>query len=451
MTSASEIDLPRPPAAAVLPAATAAHTASSAAPGTVPDLPDGLNEDAVERVRPMVREMLTSIPAYGEMDRAEQLDLAQNMVKLMAYVDDPNSVVSDAMADPVTRAQAVAATKKARDALPAAGSATAEAMNRNRKPDANEQTRQNLSQSPGFAGKDFEAGAARQGTDQFVRLVDEVDFPSFVGGLIQNVFVSIVETSIEQMRAYAELVANVAKSADEYMNENIGMGQGRDYLVDRFPDLLAVDVDDDGNSRLRAIDDDNEGGMTEIHNSMGLPGRPIEDLSDETEELRLVNGARLIMAKSRQQLLASMVLLGINRIVVTDGSITAKVKFNMRATDQAERDYKASAYDRQTQRNKNTSFAGGGFLGFVGGSVNTNTQSHVATVKTSVDETSESRLDLAAKMQGEVRVNFKSDYLPLEKMATPEMIGTIQGNAAPAPKAAPAAANQGQTGAQANT
>jgi hypothetical protein len=391
-------------------------------PASGPGLPDGLSPEAVDRVRPMVRDMLTQIPAYSEMERAEQLALANNMVKLLAYVDDPNGVVSDAMADPVSRAQSK------RTAPLAAAQA-----------DANEQTRQNLSKSPGFAGKDFEAGAARQGTDQFVRLVNEVDFPAFVGGLIQNVFVSIVHTSIEQMRAYAELVSNVAKSAEEYMNENIGVGQGRDYLVDRFPDLLDVDVDEDGNSRLRQKDTDNEGGLLEIQQTIGMSGDPIEDLSEEDQELRLVNAARLMMAKSRQQLLASMVMLGINRIVVTDGSITAKVKFDMRSTDQAQREYKASAYDRQSQRNKNTSFAGGGFLGFFGGTVNTNERSHVATVKTSVDESSESKLDLSAKMQGEVRVNFKSDYLPLEKMATPEMIGAIQGNAAPTPKPAVAA------------
>lgn len=387
-------------------------------------LPEGLSPEAVERVRPMVREMLTKIPAYSEMERAEQLQLANNMVKVLAYVDDPNGVVSDAMADPITRAQA-----RRKPPLAAAQA------------DANEQTRQNLSKSPGFAGKDFVGGAAKEGTDQFVRLVNEVDFPSFVGGLIQNVFVVIVQTSIEQMRAYAELVANVAKSAEEYMNENIGVGQARDYLVDRFPDLLDVDVDEDGNSRLRQKDSDNEGGLTEIQQTMGMTGEPIEDLSEEEQELRLVNAARLMMAKSRQQLLASMVMLGINRIVVTDGSITAKVKFDMRSTDQAKREYKASASDRQSQRNKNTSAFGGSFLGFGGGSVNVNERSHVATVKTSVDEGSESKLDLSAKLQGEVRVNFKSDYLPLEKMATPEMIGAIQGNAAPTPPR-PAAAPQ---------
>ena len=40
-----------------------------------------------------------------------------------------------------------------------------------------------------------------------------------------------VETSIEQMRAYGELVAAVAKTADEYMAENIGMGQGRGQVL----------------------------------------------------------------------------------------------------------------------------------------------------------------------------------------------------------------------------
>jgi hypothetical protein len=369
--------------------------------------PAGLSPEALARVRPQVHAMLTRIPAYGQMSPAEQMKLAHDMVKVLAYIDDPNGVVSETMAAPAGPAVLAAAQ------------------------DANEQTRQNLSKSPGFAGKDFVAGAAAQGTEQFGNLVKTVDFPAFVGGLINNVFKTIVETTIEQMRAYAELVANVAKSAEDYMAENIGQGQGRDYLVDRFPDLLDVDVDRDGASRLRVKAEDDEAALSEIHGTLNLGGEPITDLSEEEEELRLVNGARLVMAKSRQQLLASMVMLGINRIVVTDGSITAKVKFSMRSTDEAKREYRASAYDRQSSRNRNTSAFGFGFLGFGGGSVNVNEQSHVATVSTSNAEDSESKLEMDAKLQGEVRVNFKSDYLPLEKMATPEMIGAIQGNSQP--------------------
>lgn len=374
-----------------------------------PSLAKGLSAQSVERVRPQVQAMLTNIPAFAALQSEEKSKLANDMVKLLAFMDDPNRVAEQG-------------TTPASEALA----------------NANEQTRQNLSKSPGFAGKDFEAGAARQGTDQFARLVQSVDFPAFVGGLINNVFQTIVASSIEQMRAYAELVANVAKSAGEYMNENIGIGQGRDYLADRFPDLLGVEVSEDGKSKLIPRGEEMEAGLLEIQQTMGIPGPPIQDINDEAQEIQLVNAARLAMAKSRQQLLASMVMLGINRIVVTDGSITAKVKFDMRATDTAKRDYAASAYDKQTSRNQNTSAIGFGFLGFGGGSVNKNEQAHVATVSTSVDESSDSKLELNAKLQGEVRVNFKSDYLPLEKMATPEMIGAIQGNAqptAPAPVA----------------
>lgn len=368
----------------------------------------GLAPESLAKVRPQVQAMLTQIPAYAQLTAVEQAKLAHDMVKVLAYMNDPNRVVEQTAGSPLAEAQA------------------------QNKPDANEQTRQNLSKSPGFAGKDFVGGAAREGTEQFGNLVKTVDFPAFVGGLINNVFKVIVETSIEQMRAYGELVAAVAKTAEDYMAENIGMGQGRDYLAQRFPDLVDVDIDDEGNSKLNITAEDGEAALAEIHNTLGMPGQPPTDISEAESETALVNAARLQMAKSRQQLLASMVMLGINRIVVTDGTINAKVKFDMRSTDEARRGYRASAYDRQTSRNKNVSAFGGGFLGFGGGSVNVNEQSHVATVSTGVDESSESKLEMSAKLQGEVRVNFKSDYLPLEKMATPEMIGAIQGNAQPA-------------------
>lgn len=192
--------------------------------------PAGLSQQALARVRPAAREMLTRIPAFAQLTPEEQNQLAHDMVKVLAYIDDPNGVIADVGAAPLARAQS----------------------------NANEQTRQNLSKSPGFAGKDFVAGAAEQGTEQFTNLVKSVDFPAFVGGLINNVFRVLVETSIEQMRAYGELVANVAKSVEDYMNENIGEGQGRDYLAQRFPDLLDLELDGEGKSRLQLKADDED-------------------------------------------------------------------------------------------------------------------------------------------------------------------------------------------------
>jgi hypothetical protein len=63
---------------------------------------------------------------------------------------------------------------------------------------------------------------------------------------------------------------------------------------------------------------------------------------------------------------------------------------------------------------------------------------HVATVESSVDDTSESKAQIKANLTGEVRVNFKSDYFPMEKLASPQMISAIQGNAVPPEKPPPA-------------
>lgn len=57
--------------------------------------------------------------------------------------------------------------------------------------------------------------AVRDAAARAVELVAEVDFPDFVSGLIEGTFHAIVDASIEQMRAYAELVKGVVASVDE--------------------------------------------------------------------------------------------------------------------------------------------------------------------------------------------------------------------------------------------
>jgi hypothetical protein len=81
-----------------------------------------------------------------------------------------------------------------------------------------------------------------------------------------------------------------------------------------------------------------------------------------------------------------------------------------------------------------------GFLLFpLQGEVTTSSD-HVTTVQSSLDETSDSKAQVKANLTGEVRVNFKSDYFPMDKLASPEMISAIQGNAVPKDKPAAAGA-----------
>ncbi|MFM0631233.1 hypothetical protein [Paraburkholderia xenovorans] len=382
---------------------------------------DWTSRQSLEAVRPQVRQLLTAVPAFGALPAAEQQALAANMVKVLSYIADPNGIAQSVSSLPGTPAPLSRAQE-----------------------DAVEATKQSLSRSPGMVGKDFKAGAVREGVEQFGALVQKVDFPKFVGGLIKNVFQAIVESSIEQMRAYGELIANVSKTVDGFMQDNISAGAGRDWLAQKYPDAVGVEVNQNAGAfaegeappaptaTLVAKGDNAEIRLAEISRDLNL-APPVSDISDADAELRLVTAARLQMAKSRQQLLASMVMLGINRIVVTDGAITAKVIFDMRAEDKARRKYTASMYDEESQRSRESMNASyGGWMSPVSASVSAEAeQSHMATVGSSVDETSESKAEVKAKLSGEVRVNFKSDYLPLEKMATPEMMSVIQGNSTP--------------------
>ena len=383
-------------------------------------------EDAetLEQVRPAVRDVLASSEAFRRLPPAEQQQMAREMVKVATYLANPEGVVSDARAagEPVRLA-----TAQAQDPAGTAGMRAAS--------------------DPGFAGEDFQAGAVRQGVEQFGALVQKVDFPKFVSGLIQNVFQAIVDSSIQQMHAYGDLVANVAKTVDQFAQDNITMNNSRDWLSNRFADKLEVDTSQTSSGfaegdtppapqpRLVVKAEDPEAALREISADLGLE-RPITDLSDENEELRLVTHARLEMARSRQQLLASMVILGINRIVVTDGLINAKVVFDLRASDTAKRESKASMHDT-TESKASTEMEASYDSWFSPVSVSSKASAstdHVATVESSVDDTSESKAEVKAKLTGEVRVNFKSDYFPMEKMASPEMIAAIQGNATPRTK-----------------
>lgn len=388
---------------------------------------------AIDATRPEVRRLLTAIPAFLDLPDAERQRIAADTVRVLSYMTDPNGV------------HAEVARREALGEIPpvavAQGEPVAVALD-----SAVDATKKQLSKSPGFAGKDFVAGAVEQGVEQFGQMVQKVDFPKFVGGLIKNVFQAIVESSIEQMRAYGELISNVAKTTDQFMRDNIGESAGRDYLADSYPDVISIETGgtSDGfagegdeatpqpTARAVAVGDDAAVRLAEISRDLNL-NPPVSDITDANAELRLVTAARLQMAKSRQQLLSSMVMLGINRIVITDGSINAKVVFDMRASDTAKRNYTASMHDREAQTYKESVKAeyGSWYTPYSASASFEGQQEHVATVGSALDETSESKAEVKAKLSGDVRVNFKSDYLPLDKMATPEMMSVIQGNSTP--------------------
>jgi hypothetical protein len=288
---------------------------------------------------------------------------------------------------------------------------------------------------------------------------------------VEGVFHAIVTSSIEQMKAYGELVANVSKSLNEFRDENVSENQGRDHLVDQFPDTFMIDVDtaDDGTQqpRVRVRDGvDEDAAVRKINGSLPLD-KPISSLDDETAEQELVPAARTQIATGRQQLLATMVLMGINRIVITDGKIQAKVLYDFQARDNMHFQKSATQFDYdptlkkvQTHGEFESQTQGGSASGAWGtdkyqwkgadkytkGATDYQSEPVLNLVSAS-QTTADASLQTKAQLAGVVDLNFKSDYLPLEKMADPNMIAAIQGHAQPKPKPTQAPAQGQQPGA----
>jgi hypothetical protein len=155
-----------------------------------------------------------------------------------------------------------------------------------------------------------------------------------------------------------------------------------------------------------------------------------EELSTELIEQRVLPQVRTKIGGERQQLLATMVLLGMNRVVVRDGSITSKVMFRATAQDAAKVGY-ATGSDPQAVAN----WGERGALSYAGQS-----STMVSTVAVNAQNESNVRADLF----GEVKLNFVSETLPLERLADAAKVSLVQRHApavrAPAASAAPAAA-----------
>jgi len=141
--------------------------------------------------------------------------------------------------------------------------------------------------------------------------LEDVNFPEYVASLIEGVFQAIVDASVKQMDAYGELLQSVAKTVDQFVQDQVSDGKGRDWLLATYPNLFER-VDGSGCLRLRP-------GVNVARAISRLRFLPVEGELDQLDsgaiEAKLVPAARRRLATSRQQLLATMVMMGVQRSV----------------------------------------------------------------------------------------------------------------------------------------
>jgi hypothetical protein len=226
-------------------------------------------------------------------------------------------------------------------------------------------------------------------------LMDEIAFPTFVASLLHGTYDAIVDSSIKQVEGFAELVSAVSKPVEQFASENVTFGQVRAWLVEQYPQDVTL-LQDGGSYTLAPLrQHDDERPTPAWLDDFGAADEPF---TAELLEQRIVPAARNQVAQSRLSTLSTMVLLGMQRVVVKDGSINASLRFKAQARDRAAVQY-ATGNDPQT---------GGTQWGVRGN------EGAITTVST-VAVNAQSDSELKAEVTGNVRINFASETLPLDR------------------------------------
>jgi hypothetical protein len=281
----------------------------------------------------------------------------------------------------------------------------------------------------GPGGRPPAAGGAAPDTFQRAsratrEMLGAIDFPGFVTSIVQGTFQSIVDASIQQMEAYAQLLSSVAKSVDAFMDDHVTDAMARDHLADNYGEVFQKTID--GQHPKLGVRNDSSAPLPSFLKNLGFESP--EDIDEETLETVVVPDTRRQLAEMRHQSLATMVMMGINRVVVQDGEINAKLIFHVDASE---------SMDFTFNENKPTNWTLPGRAGR-----NSFAASGILVSTTSVN--TQSDLNLRADLTGEVKIRFKSDYFPLERFADSNAIQLINSRAKvpvqapPAPPALPA-------------
>ena len=258
-------------------------------------------------------------------------------------------------------------------------------------------------------GNDAVAYASRLG---------EIGFVEFTTKLVSDVFDALVAADIRQQQAFIELIQATSKTLTTYVNDtkdDIGPAEILQLLSAAAPptdpNTAASKVVESG-ATLTAAD------VTKLNTALEVKDAGVASdnkvaatgaLTDaKVDEIRAAAAVRI--AANKYTLLKEMVKLGMLRLVVNDGTIETGLNFHSYGSDflsANESKFSRSQFDFRARA------ATGGLLSaWVKASASTAfTAVNVSTSNTS--KNSSSGVDVT--ITGGVKINFKTDYLPLNQ------------------------------------
>lgn len=260
--------------------------------------------------------------------------------------------------------------------------------------------------------------------------LNRIGFVEFTTNLVRNVYTVIVQSSMEQLQAYAKFVAEVSKTLEEYQSEAVGGNEGIEGYV---KGLLNRDDFSCNSDTLLDLDQAQEELLKKEFAGLGVsaagggpkecqPGSKDCQTFEQTvtEEGKIAPKVLCCFAEQKLKreaehsytMLKTILQMGLQKIVVTNGEIRTKLTFSVHATD-------TSVREAGKRGVKSTGWGIGGrvsaegFLGgwLVKGGMSGGYSSHEIRVSV-VNERSAAATNVGVDVVSEVRIQFRTETFP---------------------------------------
>ena len=233
---------------------------------------------------------------------------------------------------------------------------------------------------------------------------DAIDFPNYVQSLITGVFQAILRSSTLQIGSLSELLDSVAATADDFeatLTDEEVMG----YAAAQFSTFLSVGEDGLALRPGRELEDYTK----QLQNALDATSSEISSIADDDLEATLLPLVRRKMARDKQSVLATMVSMGLQRIVVDDGRLHASMDMRVDTSSMS----KQHEQERDDYR-VNAGVSGG--FGFGPWSASANVSTSIGKVRSDSQYTEE-QIALRAGLRSSVDLAFRTEQVPLDRLA----------------------------------
>jgi hypothetical protein len=256
----------------------------------------------------------------------------------------------------------------------------------------------------GLAAQPDFGTATKAAGKTFQEIRAAIDFPTYVASLISGVFQAITASNINQLTALGDLLDSVSASQEEF-STSIKDRDVITWAVQKFPFIKSSD----GEELVLADDvliDDKKSLLKQ-----GLEASDSEVGKIDGDDLLGTLGplARRKIGRDRQAILATMIKMGLQRVVVDDGRLHASMDMRVDTRSAAER-----AQSSKSEAWMETGAAAQVGVGAWGASAHVNAGfSHVH----SDQQVGKEEIATRAGLRSSVDLAFRTEQIPLDRMA----------------------------------